>query len=53
MRPRHEPAVGQLHLGGDPDAVANSCGQEVFYSDGLPIEFSWPIQQPGRIRISG
>ncbi len=26
-----------------PDAVANSYGQEVFYSDGLPIEFSWPM----------
>ncbi len=26
-----------------PDAVAKSYGQEVYYSDGLPIEFSWPM----------
>jgi len=28
---------------GTPDGVAKSYGQEVYYSDGLPIEFSWPM----------
>ncbi len=41
--PGTSPQLVNFTSAATPDAVANSYGQEVFYSDGLPIEFSWPI----------
>jgi hypothetical protein len=41
--PGSSPTLVNYTSAATPDAVANSYGQEVFYSDGLPIEFSWPV----------
>jgi hypothetical protein len=38
-----QPTLANYTSAVTPSAVNNTFGQDVYYSDGLPIEFSWPI----------
>jgi len=38
-----QPTLENYTSAATPSAVNNTYGQDVYYSDGLPIEFSWPI----------
>jgi len=37
------PALPSYTSAATPESIASLYGQEVHYSDGLPIEFSWPV----------
>jgi hypothetical protein len=41
--PGQTPSLVNYTSASTPEGVANGFGQEVFFSDGLPIEFSWPL----------
>ncbi len=41
--PGHEPELASYTSAATPQAVKTTYGEEVHYSDGLPIEFSWPV----------
>lgn len=41
--PDQEPALATYTSAATPEAVKTTYGDEVYYSDGLPIEFSWPV----------
>ncbi len=38
-----QPSLQSYTSAATPSAVKNTYGQDVYYSDGLPVEFSWPI----------
>jgi hypothetical protein len=41
--PGKTPALSAYTTAVTPSAIRNLYGQDVYYSDGLPVEFSWPI----------
>ena len=41
--PGQEPELMNYTSAATPEAVKSTYGEEVHYSDGLPIEFSWPV----------
>ncbi|HUC56742.1 MAG TPA: hypothetical protein VMA95_05025 [Streptosporangiaceae bacterium] len=41
--PGQTPSLGNYTSAVTPSSVRSVYGQDVYYSDGLPVEFSWPI----------
>ena len=41
--PGEVPSLSAYTTAVTPSAIRNLYGQDVYYSDGLPVEFSWPI----------
>jgi hypothetical protein len=41
--PGQTPSLGNYTSAATPSSVRFTWGQNVYYSDGLPVEFSWPI----------
>ncbi|MGH3393565.1 MAG: hypothetical protein ACRDPO_02645, partial [Streptosporangiaceae bacterium] len=37
------PPLSSYTSAGTPSSIRSTYGQDVYYSDGLPVEFSWPI----------
>lgn len=37
------PQLSNYTSAATPDGIAKTYGQDVYYSDGLPVEFSWPL----------
>jgi hypothetical protein len=42
-RPGETPSLSNYTSAATPSAIRWTYGQKVYYSDGLPVEFSWPI----------
>jgi hypothetical protein len=42
-RPGETPSLANYTSAATPSAIRWTYGQKVYYSDGLPVEFSWPV----------
>ncbi|HUJ07313.1 MAG TPA: hypothetical protein VLX31_14485 [Streptosporangiaceae bacterium] len=53
--PGQTPSLGSYTSAATPAQIRWTYGQDVYYSDGLPVEFSWPILpstlEPGDFRV--